>query len=271
MVVVLTENMKWILLGLAFVAAGLFLGLEKSRAAVLQLELARERAARRELAVQQEEHARLRALQPSAVALAELQHAVEERAERQRAIDAGRAARAAEAPNLPLGEWLPPTVWQDRGRSTPAAAVETMLWAAMGGDTGRLQSLFHFDESTRAKLEQFFSALPASTRATYAAPEQLVAAFTARGIPMGEAQIVWQQQSGPDEAVACVWVTNPPGPVPTSALENRSGDAKTPPMLPSNVKRSQALLLLHRHDDGWRVIVPGTAIDRLAAELKGGK
>lgn len=264
--------MKWISLTLALFAAGLFLALEKSTAAVLQSELEQRRQEHAELERQRRARERLFALQPTVDELERLQRAVAERAERRRAIEAAeREHREAQVPGLSVGEWLPQTQWQDRGRGTPMATVQTMLWAAFGGDTQRLGNMLHFDESARAKLEQTYAALPASARTTYASPEQLMAAFTAKAIPLGEAQLVWQQQSGPDEAVAFVWVKNP---APTSPRENPEKtvpDPKAPPRLPANPKRSQALLTLRRMDEGWRVVVPAHAVDKLAKELGGPK
>jgi hypothetical protein len=48
-------------------------------------------------------------------------------------------------------------------------------------------------------------------------------------------------------------------------------DEKTPPTLPTNSKRSQALLTLRRFDDGWRVLVPVHAVDKLGRDLGAGK
>ena len=98
-----------------------------------------------------------------------------------------------------------------------------------------------------------------------------MAAFTAKAIPMGDAQLVWQQQSGPDEAAACVWINNP-APISSVEIAEAPGPAdKAPPMQPANPNRSEALIAMRRFDDGWRLIVPEYAIDRLARELAAGK
>jgi hypothetical protein len=263
--------MKWIFFIVALAAAGVLLAREKLTAAILQADLERHRLERTELEAQRREHARLLALQPTADEIAQLQRAATDRSERRRAIAiAERESREAEARGLPVGEWLPPTQWQDRGQNTPAATVQTILWAATGGDTARLATMLYFDESVRAKLGQVYAALPAHVRATYAGPEQLMAAFTAKAIPVGDAQVIWQQQSGPDDAVACIWINNS---APTLSLETpeTSVTDKTPPKLPATAKRSQALLTMRRSNEGWRVIVPVHAVDKLARELAGGK
>jgi hypothetical protein len=209
----------------------------------------------------------LLALQPTTGELEQLQRAAAARAERQRAIEAAERERREPQTSLPIGEWLPSTQWQDRGRRTPGTTVETLLWAAAGGDTARLQGMLQLDESARAKLEQTYAALPASARATFASPEQLVAAFTAKAIPPGNAQIVWQQQNGPDDAAALVWVSNPAPPLSAAAPDKPGTDPKAPPMLPASAKSTQALLEMRRSPEGWRVVVPIHAVEKLAKEL----
>jgi hypothetical protein len=264
--------MKWIFFSLAVVGAGVFLAHERSVAAVLQAELAQLQSERAELDAQRREHAHLLAQQPTAEELAQLQHAVAERAERQRAVElAARQRHEASALCLPVGEWVPQAQWLDRGQGSPGATTQTLLWAAFGGDVTRLESLLLFDAPVRAQLEKLFAGLPASARGAYAGPGQLMAAFTAKAIPMGDVQVVWQEQSGPDDAVACLWINHPaPDAVNEPAAKPVNG-SKVPPTQPANPKRSQALLTLRRTDEGWRVLVPLHAVDRLAREVAGGK
>jgi len=259
--------MKWIILGLALAIGGGVLAVEKSRAKLLQLELSEQRALRQEWERQQIEHTRLLSLKPSIAERAD--RATEVQATRQPAIEANTPqSHDVETSNLPVGELLPSTYWRDCGQQTSAATVQTMLWAAMGGDTGRLAGLFHLDDATRQKLQQLYATLPTATRATYPVPEHMLAAFTAKAIPVGAAQIVWFQHSAPDEAVSCIWVSNP---MPSATAETANVDRNAPPRQPENPKRSQALLTLRRFADGWRVVVPVAAVDRLAGGLGRGK
>ena len=262
--------MKWVLFSLASLAASVFLAREKATTAVLQTDLEQRRLARAELEAQRRERARLLTLQPTSDELAQLHRAVAEQAERRRAIESAARERH-ETLGLPIGEWIPQTQWRDHGQLTPEATVQTMLWAATGGDTARLGAMLLFDESGRAKLERLYAGLPAHARAMYASGEQLLAAFTAKAIPLGDAQLVWQQQSGPDDAVACVWVNNPAPTLPLETPGKSEPDPKAPPMLPASAKRSQALLTMRRFDDGWRVLVPARAVDKVAQELAGSK
>jgi hypothetical protein len=261
--------MKWVFLFLMLAAASVFLALEKAAGTVLRAESEHAHLQRAELDALRRQRSRLLALQPTSDEHSQLQSAVAFRAERQRAIENAEHERR-EARRFPVGEWIPETQWVDCGQSTPRAAVQTMLWASAGGDTGRLASLLHVDEDTRAKLDEVFATLPAHARATYASAEQLLAAFTAKSIPPGDTQIVWQQQSE-ENAVVCFWIKNPAASLSIEAPEKPASDPKVPPMLPPNPKRSQALLALRRFDHGWRIIVPSFAIDGLARELGASK
>jgi len=258
--------MKWLFLFLTLAAAGVFLALEKSAGAVLRAELEQARLQRAEVEAQQRERARLLALQPTPEERSQLQSALAARAQREHAIQIAERERE-QAQRFSVGEWVPETQWADRGQSTPKAAVQTMLWASAGGDTGRLASLLHLDEATRAKLEEVFATVPARARATYGSAEKLLAAFMAKSIPVGDTQIVWQQQSDED-AVVCFWVRSSAASATTAAPEKPATDSKVPPMLPPDAKRSQALLGLRRFDEAWRIVVPAFAIDRLARESR---
>ena len=114
------------------------------------------------------------------------------------------------------------------------------------------------------------SVIPIPCRGNCTISEQLLAAFTAKSIPLGDTQIVWQQQSEQD-AVVCYWINNPAASASIEAPKKPATDPKVPPMLPPNPNRSQGLLALRLFDHGWRIVVPLFAIDRLARELGASK
>lgn len=168
---------------------------------------------------------------------------------------------------LEPGEWRSPSDWRDRGRRTPNATVETLFWAAAGGDAGRLVDILELDDSAQLKAEALLAGLPEPARATYPSPKHLVAAFTIRAIPLNDAQLVWQHQSGADEAVACMFMRNTEPPPSTSAIQADLSAEKVPPMTPPNEKVRLAYLSLRRSADGWRFVVPVSAIDKIASDL----
>jgi hypothetical protein len=146
--------------------------------------------------------------------------------------------------------------------------VETALWAAAGGDVARLRDLLQLDDAVRTRAGEVLARLPEAARASYLGPDDLVAAFTTKAIPLGDAQLVWLHESGPDDAVACVFVKNT-NPVDRGPCRRRRDLRRTRfrPWRPRTKRPSQPYLSLRRIDDTWRVVVPMSAVENIAKEL----
>lgn len=289
--------MKPTLISLAIAALVVTWAMEKLSATRLAAEIDAQRGSSREFADLQREHARLRALQPNAEELETLRAASAERSRLQDEIAAPAATRAA-SPALSPGEWTAARDWKSRGQATPLAVVETALWAAAGGDIAALKHLLSLPAETREKAEALFAQLSAEARTRYSSADDLVAGFTVKNVPLGEAQLVWFNQSGEDDAVAGVFLQNPPKPGETMdaavsrpeppppltreealrlALERKAQRAanpaanpnREPPRVPENENSSVTYLSLHREGDGWHLVVPSSAVDKIAKELQG--
>lgn len=169
---------------------------------------------------------------------------------------------------LPLGDWVGVQGWGFRGQTTPQASIESALWAAAGGDVATLKQLLFVSEETRTAAAALLASLPASSRMAYPGPDDLISALTIKRIPLGEAQLVWLNQNGPDNATACVFIKDPLNPIsandpaPVSQEEGPS-----PPQLAPNEKSVAAYLALQREGNRWRLVVPPTAIGALTREL----
>lgn len=147
-----------------------------------------------------------------------------------------RAATLLEAP-------LAAAQWRNVGHATPAAAVETLLWAAAGGDVERLAETLVQAPETRARAEALFASLPPDLRREHATPERLMALMTASVIPLGSAQVVAE-------------VPNPQGTVLVTSLESPSGQSR------------MVALSLRTDGQAWRVELPPAAVERYAAQLR---
>lgn len=261
--------MKIVYVLIALVAVGIVWSLEKKSGAVLsaQLDAMQQHSREREALLQERE--RLRHLQPGTEELAILQRSATEhgRMQRELAIRETPARRTPPA-HLGVGEWLSPTAWKNQGQSTPAATVETTLWAAAGGDIASFKRLLQLDDPVRAKAEEILLHLPPASRGLYPSPEDLIAAFTTKAIPLGDAQLVWQHQSGADDAVACVFVKNTES-VALTPSPSQGPTEKIPPTAPPSIKTKSAYLSLRRIDGTWRVVVPMSAVDKIAKEISG--
>ena len=265
--------MKLALFILVVAAAGVTWWFEKLSAARLVIEIDARHAESRELAAALRERDRLRSLAPSESELASLRRNAAERAKLRAALDSQEAAQPSASPTLTLGDWRPASEWKNRGQATPHAAVETALWAAAGGDVSTLRNLLSLADATRAKADALFARLPASERGRYPSPEDLIAAFTIKSIPVGEAQLVWFNQADPENATAGVFLKNPPTEAGTAdfaattpASKEDSRDRR-PPQLPSDGTTTVAYLSLRRDGETWRLVVPPSAIDRLEKDL----
>lgn len=71
------------------------------------------------------------------------------------------------------------SVWNDRGRATPASAFETVQWAIDTGEVDALEASITLDEAARGTAASLFASLDAASQAEFRTPEHLVAAIMA--------------------------------------------------------------------------------------------
>ncbi|HVT72813.1 MAG TPA: hypothetical protein VHD61_06730 [Lacunisphaera sp.] len=174
----------------------------------------------------------------------------------------------AAVPRLFPGEWMASGTWSNRGSATPPEALETVLWAAARGEIPTLAALLELDEVTRAKAADLLGRLPAKERNILGSPENLIAIATMNNIPRTEAQVAWFSETDADSATIGLLL----GTTETDTAAQVVGDPAAevlapPPMLADQRNSKLAFLTLHRSAAGWRLLVPATAVDRMAAEL----
>jgi hypothetical protein len=71
---------------------------------------------------------------------------------------------------------------RNAGQGTPAAALQTLLWAAMKGDDPLMARIIGWEESVRPKAQALIDRLPVETRALYPTPEAMTALVFTRHI-----------------------------------------------------------------------------------------
>lgn len=154
------------------------------------------------------------------------------------------AVAAVQAERSPVNdEMVDASNWKNAGRFTPAAALETTLWAAAGGDLDALANSLVLAPEARVRAEALLASLPDSMRASYATPEHLIALFTVKDIPLGSMQVRKQTPRGSDETAVRV------------RLRSAEGHVK------------DAELTLRRDEGGWRLVVPESAVRRYETML----
>lgn len=131
--------------------------------------------------------------------------------------------------------------FQNRGQATPSAALETLVWAALKGDEATLAAVTALNSATRAKAEAFIAQLPADDRANWT-PEKLGRLwFTGLFSEIPGLQIIGETLVNADEAIVRV------------RLPGRDAEEK---------------LAIRLTPAGWRVLVPGAAVDHLRKKLQ---
>jgi hypothetical protein len=179
-------------------ASGIYWGVERHDAALLQSRLDAARDRQDEIDRRRLEHDRLLRLQPAAGELERL------RAEVRRARQDGRSADPqanSRVDSLRPGFWAPASTWRDQGRATPEATLETMLWAASGGNVSALKNVLILAPETRTKAAEMISGLQGASRQQFGSPEDLVAVIVAGSLPLDSAQLVARQQNQDDQAI----------------------------------------------------------------------
>ena len=145
---------------------------------------------------------------------------------------------------FPLATWVPTSALKNYGRATPQSVLQTALGAAAGGDLDLLKDSLAFDPETRKAADKLLAQLPEAERSRYREPELLIALFTAKNVPT-EVQLVSEHMQGADDAMAYL------------ALKT------------AGEKPSMISLRMHRSSDGWRLMVPANAVEKVGQELSG--
>jgi hypothetical protein len=243
---------------LALVALAGF-GVQHTRTQVLQARvaaLAAEAALLNELS---HENARLRKQAPTVETLDNLrrEHAaleaqraeLRERSERLEKKTAVRAAPAAPGATQPLmAKAAPPAAWKFEGNATSRSALNSVIWAAVGGDTVALTKLITLDENGRAAVQEVFDRLPAETRAEFGSPEGIVATFAAARMPLNVESVVVENETVRDG-------------VTTLQLQISRGETN----------QKNVAMRARQTPEGWKIVVPDALVERYMLTLTAGR
>lgn len=136
--------------------------------------------------------------------------------------------------------------WQNVGNATSKATLETILWAAAGGDVETFARNISLPEGkARERALALWQNLPADLRETYDTPERLLAFLTIKDVIIGTAEVVDAFQ---------VEV-----PKPAAEIHLRLAVA--------DVKTRDTHLKFTKEGESWKVIVPEGAIVRYSSQL----
>lgn len=238
---------RWLvfsLLALALVTGGAWL-LQRQASAQLHDELDLVRDDQRELARLRAERARLQAAQP---APAELEQLRGDRAALPRLRDEVGQIRqqteamvqAAERAALPL---TPTASLGNAGRATPAAAIETLFWAAGRQDASSIAAMLSYNPMPRKAADMLFRTLPEGVRQKYGTIDGLIAQFTADELAVAAMKVAQQDPEAEGRVTMLV------------RTQNVDGSTRERPFV------------LKRQDAGWGVAVTPQMVQRVAERL----
>jgi len=151
------------------------------------------------------------------------------------------AVRPAES-SSPALNLQPAGAWKNAGRSTPASAAETLLWATDSGNVDELAKSITLDQAAREKAEAILARMNDSVRANYDTPEKLVALLLARETDIQAMQVLGESTAGDD------------------ALVNMR-------LMKQDGKTKEEGMQFRRTSDGWRMNVTGKAMDKMGKKL----
>ena len=209
-----------------------------------QTEIRGLRAERERLVAQQVAPAELERLRADRVAIERLRRemaGLETRAEQR-----GRAVVAAPTERFAPGQAMPASAWRNAGAASPAAALETVLWAAAGGEVDAFAQRIQFDPAAKAAATALLESLPPAERARHASPAHLLAFLSVKDIPVGTATVLqsWPTSSAKQQAVSF-----------SLGAENEKARTVT--------------LVFQREGEEWKLRATEAAVAKYAAALRG--
>lgn len=169
--------------------------------------------------------------------------ALEKRAAERHAEIAAEAARDAHALATnrdPIAGLVRVETLEHSGQATPTAALKTLAWAALKGDEAAILQVCALPPAARRQAEALIARLPEKTRAPWTPDKLAVLWITGALTQFTAIQIVEEEFSDADHATV-------------TFRTQRPGDSE-------RVK-------LARDAAGWKIIVPGNAIEKLEKKL----
>lgn len=208
-------------------------------------ERVRLREANRRLAETQPTAVELENLRANHAAVSQLRAEITALRARERSAAEELAQRSSK--RFAAGDKVPAGEWTNAGGATSRAALETILWAAAGGDIDRFAQCLLVSDRTRQLAIQLLESFPAALREQSGTPERLIAFLACKDVPLGAAKVVaWDQVKTPTSSEQV-------------RLQLSTPDGAT----------RDLLLQFAQQSDGWKLVVPDVAIAKYFAMLKG--
>lgn len=171
------------------------------------------------------------------------------------AKNSARVARVVPDPVAPAGAGPVVTAaeWKNAGSATPAAALESLMWAAAGGDIEAMVAAIKLDYNAVAAAKVGLAEMPEALRSTYGTPERLVALLTMPNVPLGAMQMIKVDVSTPAN---------------TQNLEMAVMQVRLKSAEGRWQEKGLVLFRNPTNSDGWRFSVQASAVQEYLVMLK---
>lgn len=131
--------------------------------------------------------------------------------------------------------------FQNVGRATPSAALQTLVWAALNGDDATLAATLSVTSADRSDAEELLARLSVDERAKYPTAESLVAIMmTGEIVKVAAAQVLGYEMTDAQHAIVSI----------------RTSESDKDETLPMELGAG-----------GWQVVVPAKAIKALKKRM----
>lgn len=241
----------------AVALAGLFV----AGAITFAWERQQTQAVAADVAALRTEHAALMALQQEnrRLAAASMRPVTPTTAPAPRGNVAASAALDPETEALLAAGMKPMSQWRNQGRATPAAALETLFWAALNGEFDALAPMITFTEPGKVKLDAWFQRLSPELRARLRTPERAIAPAFAAEYPWFQRLHLHQQTARQQPAFKVVGIGEP----------DRGGTATLKVVFSYNSDPDRpSEIHLRQEPDGWQCArLSESMVERFTARI----
>ncbi|MEO7413516.1 MAG: hypothetical protein ABIZ81_09170 [Opitutaceae bacterium] len=149
------------------------------------------------------------------------------------------------ARRMPPRKQMPVRAWVNRGTALPSAALETVLWAAAAGEVDIIREALVLSADAKDEAEKVYESFSDELRARYPSPEHWIAGFILRDVPLTAFSLFGSNGDGEKVKLNALFFQE------------------------DGITRKEIVFEMVRSRDGWRLVVPVTAVEKYAALLKG--
>ncbi|MFT3782181.1 MAG: hypothetical protein QM790_09215 [Nibricoccus sp.] len=143
--------------------------------------------------------------------------------------------------------------WHNAGMATPGDTLQSVIWAATGGEVDALVAMLAYAPDTKAAVEAWYASIPPESRALFPTAEKLAATMISARLPtsLSGAEVIEQVGGSGDFVDARVKLKRP----------SRTNE---PP------REREVTFRFQRFGSDWHLVVPDSVVGEFVKQSKGG-